>query len=467
MGNEAIENLLTLGVVVSQNVSQIAAARLCNSCGGCLGVCPSRAIRYEETTGGYLLPVVDEAACSHCGLCADICPGAGFGPSLLASLPDDPFAGRALESYVGKAADQRLFGNSQSGGVVAALLAHALESGLIKGAVTVSMESGTPPRPMVRIARSRQDIAASQKSKYCPVPLLSFLRDLGVEDGPLAVVGLPCHVHGLRNILERRPKWRSQIAFTIGLVCDRTQTYAAVDYLLAKSGVDGKIPALLHFRDKSVSGYPGDVHVMSDNGSSVVMPAAVRAQVKNHFTPARCRLCFDKMNVFSDITVCDPHGLAGCDREAGESMFVVRTQVGRELVRAAMAGAAVHSRPVEYGEALLGQHIKSKKASWRGYVEAWKQAGRAVPNFYGPVQGHTPAPPSDGKYAQDILRSLGVDGFPSRDALLRHVEKTLNRGALLRRLLSPVHFGKRAVRKVLTLMGRPAKRGKKELNDVD
>lgn len=430
-----------------QNISSVAQARLCNSCGACCGVCPAEAIEYQETPGGYYLPAVDEQACNQCGLCREVCPGIHFGKTLLARMPDDPFSGVVKEALVGKAADNNIFDNSQSGGIVSALLVNELTAGRIKGAVTVTMQPGLPPRPKARIATTPEEIHQAQKSKYCPVPLLGFIRELKKVEGPVAVVGISCQMHGLRNILDNMPKLQCKIAFTVGLVCDRILTFAALDYLVHKADLNHRNPMVLHFRDKAASGYPGDVHVFSENGKSRVMPAKTRMQIKDYFTPARCRLCFDKMNVFSDITVGDPHGLQEVDRKHGESMLVTRTEKGREVLNFAGQNSAINIRQVQHEQLLRGQGIDKKREQWRGYVEAWKQMGNTLPGYYEQLKNHAPIPGDLQKYRQDLRYSLALDGFSSRQELIRKVEKMLKKKQLYSGLLYPFRLPWRAARK--------------------
>ena len=428
-------------------LSDIINNKLCNTCGGCYGICPTQAIRFEETIGGYYLPVIDENLCTFCGLCVEICPGIGLSNFLLENLPDDPFAGKFLGAYVGRATNKRFFDNSQSGGIVSALLAHALRTGVINGAVTVYQKSGSPSRPMVQIAKNNQEIFQSQKSKYYPVPLLCFLRDLKQTDCPLAVVGTSCQIHGLRNILEKIPTLKTKIAFTIGLVCDRVLTYAALDFLLEKSGLDRNNIERVHFRDKSVSGYPGDVHFLSNCGKSVVLPSSHRMRIKDFFTPARCRICFDKMNIYSDITVGDPHGLDGINRKLGESMFVVRTEVGRDVVQAAKDDAAIDIHPTQYDKVLKGQGMNQKRNQWRGYIDGWKISELEVPNFYNLVKQKTIAPENIKNFLRDLQYSFSLDESSSRESLIRQVNKILKRKQIVDTLLFPAQLIKRYGRK--------------------
>ena len=434
------------------NISSITAIQLCNTCGGCFGICPTQAIHFEETIGGNNLPIVATETCIHCGLCYEICPGINFGKTLASQMSDDPFAGKVQNVFLGKAVDKKLFENSQSGGIVSAILTHSLETGRIMGAVTVSMEMGDPPRPMVQIATSPMQIFQAQKSKYCPIPLLCFLKELKENDGPVAVVGLPCQLHGLHNILDNMPDLRNKVAFTVGLVCDKVLTYSALDYLLCKSKIEKGISSILFFRDKSVSGYPGDVHVLSENNESIVLPASNRMQIKDYFTPARCKICFDKMNVFSDITVGDPHGLNCVDRMFGESILLVRTDKGRDIVDFAINEKAIDVRPIEYEQILKGQGIENKKVQWRGYINAWKKTGRNLPEYCNLIKCNISSSVKDNKYMRSLQFSLSLDCFSTRDELIEYVGKKIEKRHRWDSYFYPIRVAKSVVRKISALV---------------
>ena len=432
-----------------KNISQVANDLLCNTCGGCLGICPSNAIAFHETKDGYYLPIVDEEICTRCGICYEVCPGIHFGKTLMSNMPDDPFAGRTLSTFVGKAANKQLFDNSQSGGIVSAILVHALETGLIKGAVTAYMQARTPPRPVVRIARNKQQVIEAQKSKYCPVPLLGFLQDLKKDDDLVAVVGVSCQIHALINILDKYPKLKNKIAFTIGLVCDRVLSYSALNYLTYKAASKEKSKAnMIHYRDKSANGYPGDVHVYFENGKSIVLPASTRMRIREYFTPARCRLCFDKMNVFSDITVGDPHGLEGVDRKRGESMLVVRTTKGQAIVESAKNDKAINIRVANYDVVVKGQNIMNRKKHWGRYVAAWQQLGRTPPNYCKHMKSYVPEFSED-KDISDLQHA--IQGFELRDAFVRLLDNHIAKKQISDKLLFPVRLTKKMLRKILTL----------------
>jgi coenzyme F420 hydrogenase subunit beta len=352
-----------------------------------------------------------------------ICPGKGFVQQVYDCLPQDPFTGICLEAYVGRATDSALYTNSQSGGIVSALLAHALQKGEIGAAVTAAMVEGNPPRPFVRLAKNIQEIKQAQKSKYAPVPLLTALEEIAGFTQPVAIVGVACQIHGLVNALERFPRLKGQIKYKVGLVCDRIMTFGAMDYLIKKAGLLHKETLMFHFRDKACAGYPGDVHITTSDGDSASLPASARMQIKDFFTPARCRLCFDKMNVFSDIVVCDPHGIGGVDRKGGESVTIIRTEAGRHLFKSALAQSALIVRGISYENVITGQNIHQKRSQWRGYTEAWVRLGRPLPNFVDRVREHARTAWGSTVYRKHIRQALILDTYPSRKDLVAAAEK--------------------------------------------
>ena len=114
-----------------------------------------------------------------------------------------------------------MYKGSQSGGALSAVILSLLQKEKIVGATSVTFEKGSPPRPSLRIIRHRHEVLQAQGSKYCPVPILSLVHEIKKEKGPVAFVGLGCHVHGLRNVLELFPDLRQKVGPVMGLVCER------------------------------------------------------------------------------------------------------------------------------------------------------------------------------------------------------------------------------------------------------
>ena len=113
--------------------------KLCHSCGTCFVICRHDAISYRETVGGYLFPRIDKNTCTQCGLCYDVCSGINFGVTLRDNFHRNPFVGKILNTQIDKATDETIFLNSQSGGVVTALLDYLLSTELIEAAIVATI----------------------------------------------------------------------------------------------------------------------------------------------------------------------------------------------------------------------------------------------------------------------------------------------------------------------------------------
>jgi len=401
----------------ARNVSAVAAEHLCLSCGACHTVCRHGSISYYETVGGYLFPEVAENTCVKCGLCYEVCPGIHFSKSLIEQTPVNPFVGNIISCRVGKATNETIFLNSQSGGIATALLAHLLETGQISGAIVATMHTSTPPRGGVMLAKTVDDLFDAQKSKYLPIPLLSALSQLKTVEGPVAIVGLPCHMHGLNNLLSVYPNLASKIFIKIGLICDRVQTNAVVDFFSFKAAAQNMDH--LTFRDKQRPSYPGNLVIKTEGGDETVLDASLRMAVKDFFTPPRCRLCFDKLNVYADVVMGDPHGVRGIDRKHGATLVLTRTQKGHSEILAAETAGYIKTRLTNLQDVLNGQGVTRKRLDWSNYMHAWSGMDKLTPEYPPNVHASHYTPNANiKKYKADLIHALRLDSFSSRPAVL-------------------------------------------------
>jgi len=385
------------------NISSVTEEYLCNSCGACFASCNHGAISYLETKGGYVFPNIAEEICTQCGLCFEVCPGVHFNKTLSAKIPHDPFVGTILACEVGRATDEVIFSNSQSGGVATALLTHLFETGRIEAAIVAVMQKGTPPRGDVLLVTKPADLIQTQKSKYIPIPLLKAMPEIMHLQGGVALVGLPCHIHGLFNLMDIIPAYRKKQFYKIGLICDRVMTTVAMDFMGRKA--TNKPMYNFVFRDKQQRSYPGNPVVYTEAGEGIPLDASLRMSIKDFFTPVRCRLCFDKLNIFADVVLGDPHGVKEVDRIHGETLVLVRTDKGRRFVDTAKACGSVCLRIISSAAGVQGQGVYKKRKEWAGYMRAWKDLGRTEPLFPFTVE----SPTNTKNYKKMLLHGLSLD----------------------------------------------------------
>lgn len=350
-------------------LEQVVPHHLCCGCGTCVSACPTRALQMRETAAGYVWAAATaEAPCTHCGRCLKVCPGLALHTDLPAG--DDPFLGTIRGCYHGWATATSVCERGSSGGVVTAILDALLTTGEIEAALVTRWDPHNPLRPQACWVRTPQELYAAQKSKYCMVPLGEQWLTSGLTgvspEARLAVVGLPCHLHGLTNALAARRG--PNIALKIGLFCDRTLSLQVIDRLLAAAKQEPAAVSHFEYRHKGRRGWPGDVWVQGANGKSYFVDRTVRMNLKEVFTPVRCRLCFDKFNVQADLSCGDGYGAP--HRAAGVSTLLVRTAAGEAALTAAQS--QLHLTPIDRGEFARVHGLAERKCRVAVYTAAYQ-----------------------------------------------------------------------------------------------
>ena len=320
---------------------------LCCRCGGCVALCPAGAIRLAD--GFY--PDLDTDACLSCGLCNEICPGQRVNFSALyeqvfscRSAAVD-FDGLVRAAWIGHAADDRLRQAGASGGVVTAILSSLLSSGTIAACLVTRMKRQEPWHGEPFIARSPEDLRMSQSSRYQPIPVNRLIAELTEIPGKVAVVALPCQVHGLRMMARVLPHLGEKIHAIIGLFCGGTLDSHFVPELLAVRGVRGDNISRFQFRGGD---WPGRMQaVMHDGSASPLHHGSYKDGLYNYaislFMPPRCQTCLDGTAELADLSAGDAWGRDehGRYREPANTKLFIRSERGAEVLAAALQTGAL------------------------------------------------------------------------------------------------------------------------------
>ena len=363
-----------------KNVEKIIKAGLCTGCGTCKAVCPKQSIRMKEMPNGLLSAVVDNITCNDCGVCLQVCGGWHLAEGLIPA-DIDPFKGKVLAAYRGYANDPEIRLKGQSGGVATALLACLLESGQIDQALVNRMPEDGSLRPEPFLASNKDDLMQSQGSKYCPVALnASIPGTIGKTGNKLALVGLPCHFHSLRNAQQFQKHWKNGVNIAIGLFCDSILIYSAMDYLIKKGKIKRRQVLSLRYKDKTHGAFPGSICIFNKDHKTVHLPSKERVAIKSFFTPPRCKICFDKTNILSDISLGDAWGVK--ESKEGYSVIIARTSRGLAIIEEAQKNGYLSLTEINPEKIFKGQGIETRRKQWTAFNKIKASSNESLPDFH-------------------------------------------------------------------------------------
>ncbi len=335
---------------------------------------------------GCYLPELEKGRCTQCGLCYEACPGhsvdfEGLSAALFGDIPEDMALGRYLACYVGHAAEESVRYNGASGGLVSALLVFALGEGLIDGALVTRMRRDQPLRPEPFLARTKEEILAAAGSKYCPVAADAVLNEVLQGEGRIAVVGLPCHIQGLRKAEQCVPKLKTHIRYRISLACSLNYSFRGTERFLRSLGIAACDVEVLQYRGR---GWPGSMWIRLKDGTERTIPLAEYYRQLGPYSLRRCTLCSDMLGELSDLS-CGDAWLPTLVRtdNVGSSFVVSRTVEAEELLERAAAKEAVRLSELGRPELLASQGkavFKKRKLPARMRLFRW--SGRSVPQYH-------------------------------------------------------------------------------------
>ena len=209
-----------------------------------LSLCPKEAIKLQiNYLKAIYEPEIDFNKCNLCGVCHIVCPGHEVDFNELSKeifrISGDDLVGNYSNLYTGYSTHKDIRFNSSSGGLITQLLIYALNKGIIDGALVTNMNKDDPLFPEPFIAKTEKEIIEASKSKYCPVPLNKGLKQIirSHNNEKFAVVGLPCHIQGIRKAERHYPKLKEKIVLHIGIVCNHAPTFFATEFLLKNQGI--------------------------------------------------------------------------------------------------------------------------------------------------------------------------------------------------------------------------------------
>jgi coenzyme F420 hydrogenase subunit beta len=323
---------------------EVADRKLCARCGACLGMCPYRA------THECRIVVLDECNLSQ-GRCYAFCPRASVDlDELSQTLFGVPDAGDELGVFQGivmaRAGSDATRARAQHGGTVSALMSFALREGWIDSAVLTSSDARLQPGGTA--VRDEAGVLACAGSNFVASPTLAaFNREAATETQRIGVVATPCQALALAKMRASPLEDGNRIEklkLVVGVFCTWALRYRDFVEFLEERTPLGDITKV------DIPPPPAEVFAVCTGSTCVPIPLdEVRSLTAE----------------LADVSVGSAEGVDGWNT------LIVRSEAGKELVEAAVAGGAIETAalPDEKLEHLKEAALLKKKRALQSIID--------------------------------------------------------------------------------------------------
>lgn len=243
----------------------------------------------------------------------------------------DYYLGNIEQPYLGYAAEGNIRRNAASGGMVSAVLLHLLRKKEIGGAL-VCRQKKTKGKidAKVFIAKTPKDILSCQSSIYFYIPILSNLKKIKEFPAKLAVVGLPCQIKTMRNLMKNNPDLESKL-FLIGLFCGHVSKKDLLIKILNQKGIEEKEVKKVIFRRGH---WRGKMHIFLENQTTIIFPFEHFSTYQNLFfyTEKTCLSCTDQTSKLADISAGDVWSYKFKKNPIKHSLVLARNKKAKKIL---------------------------------------------------------------------------------------------------------------------------------------
>lgn len=325
-----------------RSFQDVAELRLCCGCGVCAYLHPDE-VEMVDTLEDGRRPVPRDGAERMPPRDLTPCPGVGLehrfersNPELIRELL--PGWGPVLELWEGYASDSEIRFAGSSGGAASALALCAIEAGGLHGVLHTAARRDVPYLNETVMSRTSEDLLARTGSRYAPASPCDGLARIESSPAPCVFIGKPCDVAAARSAARERDALDRNLALTIAIFCAGTPSTKGTLELLAKLDVDD--PARLEELRYRGLGWPGRARARFRDATGASRETQTSYEeswggILERHRQRRCYVCADHTGEFADVAVGDPWYREIEPDEAGRSLLVVRTALGREWVRRA------------------------------------------------------------------------------------------------------------------------------------
>lgn len=362
-----------------KTVNDIVAWRSCLGCGACAYICPEKKIVLVNVEPDGIRPRCGNPECGTCTDCIKVCPGIElhhdtetWPRNYLGELNEG--WGPVIEIWEGYATDPEIRFSGSSGGAATALGLHSVEKNSMSGIVHIGMDEEKPWLNKTRFSRNRLDLLANSGSRYSPASPCDGLSLIENAEDKCVFIGKPCDVAGIYKAGCIRAGLKEKTGLTISIFCAGTPSTFATLELLHKHSIKEQDVEEIRYRGK---GWPGNfsVKLKEKDACELEMTYMESWDFLQRYRPFRCYLCADSTGEFADIAVGDPWYRKIKNDPAGFSLFIIRSDNGKNAFDAALRDGYIYAEKVSPDILPRSQTLLQRRSAIWGRTIALKTFG--------------------------------------------------------------------------------------------
>lgn len=371
-----------------ETIEDVVNWRLCVGCGACSYLSGGVLRMENDPVHGHIPVLSGPRDASMMRKCTDVCPAVETRLDKI-DRNTDPLGGivagvgPVLEVWEGHATDPETRFKGSSGGALTALSRYAIERGGMHGVLHVAEDPEKPLLNRTVMSRSYEELLAATGSRYSPASTCDGLDQIEKAPAPCVFVGQPSEVAALRKARTLRPELDRKVGVALSFFCAGSPATRGTEELLKRRCIDPSEVERLRYRGR---GWPGMFAVWLKGGSEPVLELTYAESwaFMQAYRPWSVHLWPDGCGEHADVSCGDPWYREVQAGEQGSSLLVVRSDVGRQLVRGAMEAGYLELVPSSVARVVASQKgLVAKKGAVWGRLISMRLIGIPVPAHVG------------------------------------------------------------------------------------
>ncbi len=368
------------------NISKVVNSHLCLGCGICTIDKNVSGMHFHQKRG-LNLPVI-KGDKQKTSIADKVCPGKGYkiienSSKYLSNNYSSLELGSYSNLFAAHSNNSRTLVNASSGGIITELLLYLLDKKIVdKVVVTRFIYTGKGPRTETFLSSNPEEIFESQGSKYCPVDISSFLKELEVVNYRIAFVGTPCQIAGLRAIMENEPRIAKKVLFTFSNFCGGFKSFNHVKKISSRHKIKFNFINYIRFRG---GGQPGSMVLTDSLGNREEISYLEYPAFTGYSKMLRCHLCVDATGELSDASFGDAWLQEYMNDRFPWSFIIVRNSAVTSYLEEMAKDGLITLEDTTESKIVKSQYpnISSKKFRQKSRMIIYRYLGYEIPSFDG------------------------------------------------------------------------------------